>query len=230
MKHLQYFEQIFERRNIGTIYHFTSLVNTFYIISNNELESYREIDEQIPKIYGRTPEPHRGTTFSFTRDKNLVKRIGQGQIDTLLTTRLDFDGTKLSDKYIIRPYNWQGDWEKEQLKKMKSGEDFIPNKKMSHEAEQVLITKENHLQNIQSYMLNIIIPSFETFVEEFEFYAESDPNFFYRLQSIVEMVGYEEFDEYDNEYDENMIRDTYNYIIETLDMKSEVPFKVGVVS
>lgn len=227
MKHLDTFEQLFERRNIGTIYHFTSLVNTFYIVTNNEMESYREIDEEITKIYKKSPK--NGTTFSFTRDKNLVRKVGQGQIDTLLTCRLDFDGSKLSDKYVIRPYNWQGDWEKQQLQNKKDGKEYLPTTKLSSEAEQALITNDNHLKNIDRYLENIIIPSLEDFKEEFEFYAESDPNFFYRLESIVHLAGHEEFDEYEIDYDDTTIMDTYNYIIDSLDM-SYIPYKIGEVS
>jgi hypothetical protein len=227
MKHLDTFEQLFERRNIGTIYHFTSLVNTFHIVTNNEMESYREIDKEITKIYKKSPE--NGTTFSFTRDKNLVKKVGQGQIDTLLTCRLDFDGSKLSDKYVIRPYNWQGDWEKKQLQNKKDGKEYLPTTKLSSESEQALITNDNHLKDIDKYLENMIVPSLEDFKEEFEFYADSDPSFFYRLESIVHLAGHEEFYEYEIEYDDTTIMDTYNYIIEELN-NSYIPYKVGQVS
>ena len=51
MKHIKTYNQLFERRNIGTIYHFTSLVNTYHIITQDMLESYRPIDDSITKMY-----------------------------------------------------------------------------------------------------------------------------------------------------------------------------------
>ena len=230
MKHLDTFKQLFERRNIGTVYHFTSLVNTYHIISTNELESYRPIDDAIPKMYKKSPKSEDGTTFSFTRDKNLVKRIGQGQIDTILTTRLDFDGSKLSDKYVIRPYNWQGDVEKQQSLNKKLGKDYFETTKLGSESEQVLITNDNYIKNIQSYMIGMIVPTFDVFKTEFEFYSGSDPSMFYRLSAITDMLGHEEiFNEYETDYDEQLVRETYDYIVETIEIESRVSFKTGVV-
>lgn len=226
MKYFKNRESLLERRNIGTIYHFTSLVNTFHIITNNQLESYREIDEEILKIYKSSSI--NDTTFSFTRNKNLARILGQGQIDTILTCRISLDGTKLSDKYKIRPFNWQSEWEKEQLLNKKQGKDYISTNKLNHEAEEMIITNSNHIDGINNYITNIDIPPLDIFKEEFEFYADSDPNFFYRLESIVHLSGYdeEEFNEYEHEYTDDMIKKVYKYIVSSLEDYIFVPLQI----
>ena len=159
-----------------------------------------------------------------------MKKIGQGQIDTLLTTRLDFDGTKLSDKYVIRPYNWQGENEKEQLMRKKRGEDYYQTSKISSESEQALITTDNRIDNIEKYILGIIIPPYEKFLEEFEFYAESDVYMLYNLTHITDILGYEDdFNEDETEYTEELVKETYDYIIEYINNYSNITFKKGMI-
>lgn len=225
MKHLKPF--VNESRNIGTIYHFTSLINTYHIIKDNQMVSYREIDDSILDIYRKSSEYD--TTFSFTRDKNMVKKIGQGQIDTFLTTRLDFDGTKLSNKYKIRPYNYQNEIEKEELNKRKRGENYYDSRKLSSESEQVLITNNNVIENIDSYMTGMVLPSLVVFREEFEFYVEADVDLFYKLEPIVNSLGYDDFNEYEREFNDDMIEEVYNHIIDTIDEYSSIDYKIGVV-
>jgi len=163
MKHLNFFEnwysefdnkRILERRNTGIIYHFTSLINTYHIIKDDKMVSYRQ-DDNINVTFPKSKVPI--YLFSFTRDKNLSKRIEDGQIDTILTTRLDIDGTKLSDKYKIRPYDYWG------------GSSV---NKISSESEEVLLKNDSYLKNINGYILDITFPTYGTFRDEFEFYIE----------------------------------------------------------
>lgn len=216
MKYLK----LFERKNIGVLYHFTSLVNTYFIILNNELESHREIDPQIINTYPKTSKFT--TTFSFTRDKYLNKKIEEGQIDTILTCRLEFDGGLLSDKYVLKPYNWKGDFYKEI--------DNIKNfKEHGFESEEVLVTNQNEIQNIDKYLIRYTVPTLEKFAEEFEFYAEHDVSFFYRLLNIIQLMGDPEldyFDESDRSYDDDLIYKTYHFILKELD-KGGIPYSVS---
>lgn len=150
--------------------------------------SYREVEES-----------HNLYTFSFTRDKNLSNRIDQGQIDTILTTRLSIDGNKLSDKYKIRPYDY---WKGSSINKI------------STESEEVLVKNDSYLKDINDYIIDINLPTYEAFKEEFEFYTESDVGFLYNLLSITDELGYsEEFNEYELDYSEELVKEVYNYII-----------------
>ena len=190
MEHLNFFKKwsLLERKNIGTIYHFTSLVNAYHIITSNCMVSYREVEES-----------HNLYTFSFTRDKNLSNRIDQGQIDTILTTRLSIDGNKLSDKYKIRPYDY---WKGTSINKINT------------ESEEVLVKNNSYLRDINDYIIDINLPTYEDFKEEFEFYTESDVGFLYNLLSITDELGYsEEFNEYELDYSEELVKEVYNYII-----------------
>jgi hypothetical protein len=80
---------ILERKQVGTLYHFTDPVSIFHILNSGKLIS------------------DRSGYISFTRDKNFYK----------MTTTLAFhpvvaliiDGDKLSDKYKITPYDYYYD-------------------------------------------------------------------------------------------------------------------------
>jgi hypothetical protein len=74
-----------ERKQVGTLYHFTSLKSLigllksdFNFISNNG-------------------------HISFARDYQLPKTVIQGTSFSNTTVRIDFAGDKLSDKYKVRP-------------------------------------------------------------------------------------------------------------------------------
>ena len=212
MNYIENYTLFTERRNVGKIYHFTSLINTYNIIMRDEMESYREADPIITKTYNKTDDNM--TTFSFTRDKNFHK-YGSGNIDTILTCRLDFDGSKISDKYMIRPYHWKGDSE-------------VLDKTYGFEAEQVVITHDNYIKNISKYLDFFTVPDLQTFKFEFKSYANGEPSDFYKLEDIVHQVGYDEdeFSENENEFDDEMIKKTYDYIIGNLHHESPVKFEV----
>ena len=75
-------EYLLERKQVGTIYHYTTIKNFPDILITNKLKSiYKQV--------------------SFTRDKNFHKT--ERSVGTEI--RFTIDGDKLSDKYKINPYH-----------------------------------------------------------------------------------------------------------------------------
>lgn len=86
-------EVINEAKQVGIVYHFTTLNNAILIVNYNHLKGYRA----TKNINGRT--------VSTTRDKNFSKRRG----DQLSISGADIvfvlDGNKLSNIYQVKPYD-----------------------------------------------------------------------------------------------------------------------------
>jgi hypothetical protein len=91
IKLIEIYNELQEAKQVGTIYHFTSLPNLINILKENHLRAGAKIRKYI----------------SFTRDKNFYKasdiRTRWG-VDT--EVRIVVDGDKLSNKYKIEPYNF----------------------------------------------------------------------------------------------------------------------------
>ena len=76
-------EYIVERKQVGELYHITSMQNLPSILRTNKLKSHYDY-------------------VSFTRDKNLINDMNN-DFGTILIT---LDGEKLSDKYKIQPFDY----------------------------------------------------------------------------------------------------------------------------
>jgi hypothetical protein len=81
-----------ESKNIGILYHYTSLENALNIIKNNQLKS--SIADQGKE------------SISFTRNKNFHKRNTMNGVSN--EVRLVLDGTALSNNYKISPHSQSG--------------------------------------------------------------------------------------------------------------------------
>ena len=202
--------KLFERKQIGTIYHFTSLVNLYYILQDDYLESIRDIDDDIKNRYPSKKNKYAITTFSFTRNKNLTKDIEQGQIDTLLTTRIDLDGDKMSDKYKFNPYNWQNERDKR--------EEYT---KSSSEAEEMIISDSSYLKEINQYITKVVVPPLDYFDIEIEYYVDAEDYIFQKLSNLVEYSLDFTEEEVENFTDDrfitnNMIEEVYFFILDSI--------------
>jgi hypothetical protein len=78
--------EIVEAKEVGILYHFTSLLNIVSIVEMNELKA---------KVEGYV---------SFTRDKNFYKT--KREIGSSVEASIIIDGNKLSETYKITPYNY----------------------------------------------------------------------------------------------------------------------------
>ena len=83
--------KLIERKQVGTLYHFTYLNNLVEILKSNELRS-------------GSAEPFKGkhtNYISFTRSRNFENEVDFGS-----ECKIVIDGDKLSDKYHIEPFNY----------------------------------------------------------------------------------------------------------------------------
>lgn len=94
MKLKQIFLEILaERKQVGKVYHFTTLRNAVFIVKTNLIKA-TEATRNI-----------RGETVSTTRDKNFSKnRSGPIQISGA-DVAFVLNGDSLSDRYEVRPYD-----------------------------------------------------------------------------------------------------------------------------
>lgn len=76
-----------EGKQVGPLYHFTSLKRSVMILSENHMKMHRENN-----VYG----------IPMTRDKNFwnIERSVNG-----VDVRLEFDGNKISNRFRIQPFN-----------------------------------------------------------------------------------------------------------------------------
>lgn len=102
MKHLKPF--ILESKQIGYLYHFTSLYNGLRIIESMQLKSSEfyddDTDKHISKVYKYR--------ISFTRNPILWKTLTSTQKlhgALKFNIRLKFDGNKLSNNFKLKPHD-----------------------------------------------------------------------------------------------------------------------------
>lgn len=183
--------QLFERKQLGTLYHFTSLMNCYEIVENDRLQSMRELEREDKKVLGLDPD-YGYYSFSFTRDKNLNKRLEQGQIDTPLTTRISIDGNRLSDNYKVKPYHWGHEHAKLDKHSLKHG----------YEAEEMIATTGSDIEDMHKFIIKIDLPTFEEYLIEYESYANGEPGFREKMEWY-----YKDFLEYEIHYDDLMEAD-----------------------
>lgn len=154
--YIKNFQQYFEAKNVGVLYHFTSLLSLYQIIKMDELQSNRgleglphfaevnKIDDYIDKYY-----------FSFTRNKNFHYPEYSKEIDSVLSCRIDIDGTKMSNKYKIYPVSFYSN-----RGKVNSGFEGVD------ESEEIIISNNNILEDITKYIININVCDEQTFYNE----------------------------------------------------------------
>lgn len=90
---MKYYEEfINESKQVGIIYHYTSIDSMFSILNDDNIN---------PSFPDKT-----GYYISFTRDKNFLNRnfnlIGNGEINC----RFVVDGNKISNNYKVEPYDY----------------------------------------------------------------------------------------------------------------------------
>lgn len=88
---------IVEAKNIGILYHYTSIRHTINILKTDIIYSSTRITKDNKKI----------KTFSTTRNKNFHKgidRLNDGING--ISVRISLDGNKISNNYKIVPYNF----------------------------------------------------------------------------------------------------------------------------
>ena len=91
------FKELYEAKQVGTLYHNTSLQNLMSILKDNVIKSH--IYSDYTKVSGRTlTRTLKGT--SFTRDKN-AELTDIALVN--LQTKIVVDGDSLSNTYKIRP-------------------------------------------------------------------------------------------------------------------------------
>ena len=82
-------EYLEEGKQVGIVYHYTTLDSLRQILHMNTLKSAGYLDNK--------------DAISVTRDKNFHKRIFATGVPTEI--RITLDGNKLSHNYKIRPYH-----------------------------------------------------------------------------------------------------------------------------
>lgn len=98
---MKYLKSFNENKNLGILYHFTSISNLVSIIELDRLFSTTMTKEKQGIIKG-------DSTISFTRNKFLFKDKPMG---LSWGVRLCFDGEKLANDFKINAYKFSTNWE-----------------------------------------------------------------------------------------------------------------------
>ena len=90
-----------QAKQVGILYHYTTIYKLFQILKSNKLQSHKwkyRGSQWSQYKYNNSPETKQ--VVCFTRNKNFHNSADLG---TILTTRLVIDGNKLSNNYKIKP-------------------------------------------------------------------------------------------------------------------------------
>ena len=108
-------EDLDESKNLGTLYHFTSLFGIHDILTSNFLKGSNSETEEFSRDFQflspeqRQKVKEKGSVFwnyiSLTRDKNLYKKNPSLRGSTV---RIVLDGNKISSNYKIKPFSYYG--------------------------------------------------------------------------------------------------------------------------
>ena len=134
-----YKRKFFEEKQVGILYHFTYLYSMLEIIDSDILGD---------KSLGKYNE------ISFTRDKNFYKRTKIVPVECCFIV----DGNKLSNKYKIKPYQWNSahfSQHSNNLKSPKSG-------KIEDQMEEVVY---GYISDFNKYVKSIIIFDIDFFTD-----------------------------------------------------------------
>lgn len=122
---------ITERKQVGDLYHFTYIDNLFSIVKSNSLKPANDTE------YNNGVRMH---FISMTRSKTFSSDAGF-ECDV----RFKINGTKLSDKYKIRPFNYYSG--------MQHYGDYSPND--SEMEERIWFEEGKYISNFLSYVKQI---------------------------------------------------------------------------
>ena len=122
---LKYEEFLFESKQVGVIYHYTTFENGLKILQSNELKGADAADSTHANLV---------YAVSFTRDKRFHNNhnvgFDVGSFGQRPQVRFTVDGDKLSNKFKVQPYSQQGVFSKDK-KNFESEERVISNKPFS---------------------------------------------------------------------------------------------------
>lgn len=195
-------KQAHEAKNIGILYHFTSLFNLYKIyISDYKLQTNRNVESNriLLKTYDLEDKKHLHYV-SFTRNKNLYKHP-KLMIGSVPTVRITIDGNKLSEKYRLYSLN----------------DGMIASNK---EAEECVLVK--YTLPIYNYILKIEIPSLFQFKKEVYESGQEEIYYFESFISFFENHLSEDEIDYLNNYNfdsseiQNTLDKIYDIIIGTI--------------
>lgn len=125
------FSKILEAKQVGILYHYTSLDNAINILKQNVLQTGEEL-----------------SYISFTRNKNFHKVKREGIITDM---KFIINGDKLSEKYKIQPFNYFSHFQRDKLK-----EPLVYDE--DEELIDFFGTKfPYYIQNFKNYIISIII-------------------------------------------------------------------------
>ena len=139
--------EIFEAKQVGTVYHYTGVGGALGILEDAYIMSSAADRPQDAK--------HDWSSISFTRNKNFTKAsFGGGRKARLIgvrnpNVRFTFDGDRISNKYKIEPFSGGG--------KMQKG-------KSQYEAEERILMKRKFNLPLKPYATSVDI--LFDFVEE----------------------------------------------------------------
>jgi hypothetical protein len=141
-----------EGKQVGTLYHYTSVDGLKGILSSNSIKASEEIYMGQNLYY-----------ISFTRNKNFHKKGSKFGVKT--EYRITLDGDKLSNKYKITPHaykpgydyteNWEYDWLEDEPENVVR--DFFAATGEYDEQEERISFKgpEGGIDNIKNYILSV---------------------------------------------------------------------------
>ncbi|SRR6266403_872705 len=162
--------KIFENFNSNIVYHFTEMINLYYILEENKLKAYRYFYNDFPNLYKKEHISKRMKFISLTRNKflntpNNIKNMGLE--DQELLVRMDLDLNKISQKYKVISVDYFDDKIGKRILK-KTG-------KKADEQEEAVLT--NEIDNIKQYIVSVSLPNINEFVKS---YKNSEfPDYFY---------------------------------------------------
>lgn len=133
---------LIEGKQVGTVYHWTTMAMLFKILDTNILKGYT------------ATKRIRGITVSTTRDKNFIKNRGNGiLVISGGEVGIVLDGNKLANTYQVMPYDDSMD---------SSGEiDYDDKQAFGDEQEELWygsrLVRDGGIKNISKYILKLII-------------------------------------------------------------------------
>ena len=162
MKLLDITKFLIETKSVGTIYHFTSyrgMVNIF----NDGL--------RLKNVHGQ-PDDRNRQYISFTRDKSMLSDSVFRQV------RITVDGTKLSDKYQIRPFaDFSAGYGKSEFKH-------------NEREERALVKEKDGYVNIKDTIIRIDLIDISSYLDdEDEWIGEMEPPSLSEYKRLLEILS-----------------------------------------
>ena len=197
-----------EAKNVGVLYHFTSLFHLSQIATSDCLRSSRET-EDLEHVKG-VPQGNNHYYFSFTRNK-LLNRSAGADLDHPLTCRITVDGNTLSNKHKLISVNYFSGGSKHVMPYYDTVRTTDGMSKLTHtkyhskdESEEALILNNDTLPNFSRFLLAIVVPTLEEFEAEFIHYAYNthsgeQEQFMYMLVEVLKGT----LDEFDTDDDDD---------------------------